>query len=99
MRFNRKRMIGRNRTNGRGYLRWYFEAVFQKYILLIYDVHQHPLLNTKEADVAHKKEDKKLENKKLVPTHPSATMGMIAYMGRGLFAADQALHRLFSEDR
>ena len=53
---NRKKMIGKNQINGRGYLRWCFPGEYQIYILEVIDVHhQNPLQNTKEADVAHGK--------------------------------------------
>ena len=34
-------------------LRWCFVVDAWKYILLVQDIYQDPVLNTKEADVAH----------------------------------------------
>ena len=50
---NRRRMTDRYRINGREYLRWCFMANTWKYILQVQNVYQDPVLNTKEADVAH----------------------------------------------
>ena len=52
---NRRRMTGRCLINGREYLSWCFMADIWKYILLVQNVYQDPVLNTKEADVAHGK--------------------------------------------
>ena len=41
--------------NGTEYLRWCFVADYWKYIRIVQDVYQYPVLNTKEADVAHGK--------------------------------------------
>ena len=50
---SRPRMIGRCQKNGIEYLRWCFVIEYQKYIQGVKDVHQDPLLNSKEVDVAH----------------------------------------------
>ena len=51
--YNKKMVNGKCRINGREYLRWCFVADAWKYILLIQNEYQDPVLNTKEADVAH----------------------------------------------
>ena len=50
---DRKKMIGKYQINGRGYHRCCFAVEYQINILKVLDVHEDPLINTKEADVVN----------------------------------------------
>ena len=53
--YNKKMMNGKPHKNGRGFHRWCFVADVWKYILMMPDIYQDPVLNTKEVDVVYAK--------------------------------------------
>ena len=55
MSYNKKMMNGKYQINVRGFYRWCFVADVWKYILMMLDVYQDPVPNTKEADVVYGK--------------------------------------------